>query len=85
MVTVTAETSLSSSLDDAWVALGRRATYFDFPGIAAHLGFIPCPCGATDGTVGCEHRTASEMMAAAVAFLDDHLGESFEDPGYFAD
>jgi len=33
MVTVTAETSLSSSLDDAWVALGRRATYLDFPGI----------------------------------------------------
>ena len=38
MVTVTAETSLSSSLDDAWVALGRRATYFDFPGIAPRVG-----------------------------------------------
>lgn len=33
MVTVTAETSLSSSLDEAWAALGRRATYFYFPGI----------------------------------------------------
>jgi hypothetical protein len=33
MVTVTAETSLSSSLDDAWAILGRRATYFYFPGI----------------------------------------------------
>ena len=32
MVTVTAETSLSSSLDDAWVALGRRETYLCFPG-----------------------------------------------------
>jgi hypothetical protein len=38
MVTVTAEMSLSSSLDDAWVALGRRATYFYFPGIAPHVG-----------------------------------------------
>ena len=38
MVTVTAETSLSSSLDDAWTALGRRATYFYFPGIAADAG-----------------------------------------------
>jgi hypothetical protein len=34
MVTVTAEMSLSSSLDDAWMALGRRATYFYFPGLA---------------------------------------------------
>ncbi|HEY7040453.1 MAG TPA: hypothetical protein VID28_16450 [Methylomirabilota bacterium] len=34
MVTVSAETSLSSSLDDAWAALGRRATYFYFPGVS---------------------------------------------------
>ncbi len=33
MVTVSAETSLSSSLDDTWAILGRRATYFYFPGI----------------------------------------------------
>ena len=38
MVTVTAETSLSSSLDDAWVALGRRETYLDFPGITPRAG-----------------------------------------------
>ena len=36
MVTVTAETSLSSSLEDAWMALGRRATYLCFPGIEAN-------------------------------------------------
>jgi hypothetical protein len=34
MVTVTAETSVSSSLDETWTALGRRNTYFYFPGIA---------------------------------------------------
>jgi len=38
MVTVTAETSLSSSLGDAWTALGRRATYFYFPGIRPDAG-----------------------------------------------
>jgi len=38
MVTVTAETSLPSSLDDAWAALGRRDTYFYFPGIAPRAG-----------------------------------------------
>ena len=38
MVTVTAETSLSSSLDDAWAALGRRATYLDFPGVGPGAG-----------------------------------------------
>ena len=38
MVTVTAETLLSSSLDDAWVALGRRETYLDFPGITPRAG-----------------------------------------------
>jgi hypothetical protein len=36
MVTVTAEMSLSSSLDDAWTALGRRATYLCFPGFEAN-------------------------------------------------
>lgn len=33
MVTVTAETSLPSSLDDAWAALGRRDSYLCFPGL----------------------------------------------------
>jgi len=35
MITVTAETTLSSSLDDTWTALGRRETYLSFPGISA--------------------------------------------------
>ena len=34
MVTVTAETSWSSTVDDAWTALGRRDTYLHFPGIS---------------------------------------------------
>ena len=38
MVTVSAETSISSSLDEIWTALGRRNTYFYFPGIAPAPG-----------------------------------------------
>lgn len=33
MVTVTAETSVPASLDETWTTLGRRSTYFYFPGI----------------------------------------------------
>ena len=33
MVTVTAETAVSSSVEETWTALGRRNTYFYFPGI----------------------------------------------------
>lgn len=41
MVTVSAETHLSSSVDDAWTALGRRATYLYFPGVTAGSGTPP--------------------------------------------
>jgi hypothetical protein len=34
MVTVTAQTSLSSSLDDTWTVLGRRECYLCFPGLS---------------------------------------------------
>jgi len=58
-------------------------TDWDFPGIASTFGWRPCHCGRTDGTVNCAHRTASEMISEAAEFLDEHLGESVEDPGYF--
>jgi len=50
---------------------------WDFPGVASRMGFVPCACGATDGTVDCAHRTASEMIAAAYDFIRGHAGESF--------
>jgi len=56
---------------------------WDYPGIASTFGWQPCHCGLTDGTVSCAHRTASEMISEAAEFLDEHLGESVEDPGYF--
>jgi hypothetical protein len=55
----------------------------DFPGVASSFGWVPCPCGRTDGTVNCPHKAASAMIAEAAQYLDDHVGESVEDPGYF--
>lgn len=63
-------------------------TDWDFPGLAASFGFVPCDCGATDGTVDCLHKTATEMITEAIDYLDA-LCESaddrrfIEDPGYF--
>ena len=34
MLTVTAETSWASSVEDAWAELGRRASYLCFPGLS---------------------------------------------------
>lgn len=50
-------------------------TDWDYPGIAGRLGWIPCPCGATDGTIDCEHRKAVGMIAEAFDRLHDHDGE----------
>jgi hypothetical protein len=59
-------------------------TDWDYPGVACNLGWSPC-CDATDGTVDCKAhgKNASELIASAQKFLDDHIGEFFDDPGYF--
>lgn len=56
---------------------------WDFPGVAWAFGWSPCPCGATDGTIDCDHRSVSEMIASAHDFLRAHAGEATDDPGYF--
>ena len=51
---------------------------WDFPCVASCMGFEPCSeCRETDGTVKCAHRTPSEMIDEALAFLREHEGESF--------
>jgi hypothetical protein len=60
-------------------------TDWNFPGTASNFGFVPCDCGATDGTVDCPHKTASEMISAAQDFLDEHDGDIVDDPGYFSE
>jgi len=56
---------------------------WNYAGIASTFGWIPCRCSETDGTVDCVHRTVREMLSEAVEFLDEHVGASTEDPGYF--
>lgn len=55
----------------------------DMPGVASSFGWQPCPCRKTDGTVSCEHRTASDMIAEAYRFLQTNIGLTENDPGYF--
>ena len=59
-------------------------TDWDYPGVASTFGWCPCDCGETDGTVDCPHRTASDMISEAGEYLDDHIGNTVDDPGYFA-
>jgi len=59
---------------------------FDYCGLARTFGWIPCAeCDLTDGTVKCAHRTVSEMIQEATAYLDEcsDNGKQAEDPGYF--
>lgn len=55
----------------------------DVAGVAQAFGWMPCHCGATDGTIDCQHRTDVQMIAEAKRYLDEHLGAAVEDPGYF--
>jgi hypothetical protein len=58
-------------------------TDWDFPSLASAFGFVSCDCGYTDGTVDCEHKSATQMICEAREYLDDHIGDVAEDPGYF--
>ena len=57
---------------------------WDYPGTASRFGWVACKkCGLTDGTVDCEHKKASDMITEAGNYLDDHIGDIIDDPGYF--
>lgn len=50
-----------------------------YPGLASSLGWRACQhCTYTDGTVDCDHNTASEMIADAFDWLYERDGETFE-------
>ena len=67
----------ASPYDDSHTVLIQ--TDWDFPGVATSMGWQACSqCGATDGTVNCEHRTASDMIAEAYDWIREHDGELFE-------
>lgn len=63
---------------------------WDYPSAAMTFGWSPCAkcrrtCrGASDGTIDCQRRTASEHITKAQEWLDAHIGKRVnEDPGYF--
>ena len=56
---------------------------WDFAKAATLIGWIPCPCGATDGTIHCPHRRCHDMVWEAFAYLEAHVGAVTDDPGYF--
>lgn len=45
---------------------------WDWAGLASSLGWCPCECGLTDGTVDCKHNTTSEiqLMTTQTAISD---------------
>ena len=53
---------------------------WDYPSVASRMGWIPCKCGSTDGTVECKacHRKVGEMIMEAYGWILDREGESFE-------
>lgn len=57
---------------------------WDYAGVASTFGWSH-EHGATDGTIDCPDcgMTAGELLAEAQAYLDDHIGDSVSDPGYF--
>lgn len=51
---------------------------WDYAGLASSLGWCPCECGHTDGTVNCAHRTVSEMLSEAFDYLAERDGQIFD-------
>ncbi len=58
-------------------------TDWEYPGIASAFGWQSCHCGLTDGTVSCDHKTASDMILDAQDYLNKHIGKVVKDIGYF--
>jgi len=59
-------------------------TDWDFPPLASNFGWSPCH-DCTDGTILCQKcgSTPGELISSALEFLDDHIGATAQDPGYF--
>lgn len=51
---------------------------WDYAGLATSLGWCPCECGRTDGTVDCAHRSVSKMLSEAFDYLVERNGQVFD-------
>lgn len=50
---------------------------WDYTPLASSMGWVPCKCGHTDGTIDCQHRTVHEMISEARDYIESHLDEVF--------
>ena len=57
---------------------------WDYCGTATSFGWCSCKCGETDGTLDCAHRKVSDMITEAGNYLDEHIGDIIDDPGYLS-
>jgi len=53
-------------------------TDWEYASLASMFGWVPCECGATDGTVDCTtcNRTVGDMLSEAYDFLCEHEGDT---------
>lgn len=57
---------------------------WDYPALAESFGWVlPCECGSSDGTVDCPCGSTDQFIREAHEWLDEHIGETAEDVGYF--
>src|SRR5437899_3020620 len=42
---------------------------WDYAWLARRFGWVSCACGATDGTVSCPHKSVSQLLSEAFAYL----------------
>jgi hypothetical protein len=78
-------------IDDHWNDHDENNTIlvdtdWGWPSLASALGWSPCH-DSTDGTIDCDvcGNTASQLITSAGEWIDNHLGEIVDDPGYFSE
>lgn len=74
-------------LDDAGVSEGWDVVDVSWHGEEVGIycfSIERCPHDGTDGTIDCPcGMKAADFIQSAKEWLNDHVGESFDDPGYF--
>ena len=50
---------------------------WDYPGVASRMGYVPCACEETDGTIDCKHKSATQMISEAYDFIREREGQEF--------
>jgi len=53
---------------------------WDFAGVASTIGWIPCKCGSSDGTINCKacNRTISDMLSEAYNYIRARNGKRYK-------